>query len=149
MYHAVDHMRQLLESYGLSPGTPPENPGPGPDPEIDAYLFDGSRRLALLTSDLADEDAVAEPGGLAARSLDDEEAEEIARAIRVVAEAHPEDVADDDRDAFVEAAVAQAMDEWQSGEMFGDPPGLRHQMIEDVVRSAVERLGRGGRSGSE
>ena len=139
MDYAVEHMRQLLEAYELPPGTPPDVDGPGPDPQIDGYLFDGSRRIALLSTDAADEDDL-EPGRLADQTLDDEEAEEIARAIRVVAEAHPERVGDDDREAFVEAAVAQAMDEWQSGDLFGDPPEVRHQIIEDVLRTAVGHL---------
>ena len=140
MYHGVERMRQLLEAQDLPPGDPPDVDGPGPDPRIDAYLFDGSRRLALLATDTLDRDHLADDGTYATGTLDDEEAEEIARALRVVVEADPQAFTDDDEDAFVEAAVAQAMDDWQTGGAFGDPAPVRHQVIEDVVRDAFERL---------
>ena len=144
MYHAIEHMRRLLEAKDLPVGNPPEVDGPGPDPELDAYLFDGSRRLALLATGDAQPEDLDQPGRYTNRELDDPEAEEIARALRVVVEARPRPLSDEDRDAFLEVAVEEAMDEWDPGAMFGDPPGLRHQIIEDVVRDAWNELASSG-----
>lgn len=140
MYHGVENLHRLLEENGVPPGTPPDVPGPDPHPDVDAYLFDGSRRLALHHLGAVAEDEVPPPGRYAAARLDDPAAEELARALRIVAEAEPEEYAEGDRDAFVEAAVEQAMDEWSSGQSFGNEPPVRHQLIEDVVRSSWETL---------
>lgn len=141
MYEGVRNMSELLDAWGLPTGEPPAAPGPGPDPVIDGYLFDASRRLALQLTDADGHAPVEEVGAYAADPLADIEAEELARGLRVVAETEGvRELTGEQREAFLEAAVEQALDEWRTSSTFSDDPEVRHQLIEERLREAVARL---------
>lgn len=140
MYHGIRNMQRLLESWELPAGSPPEADGPGPDTATDGYLFDGSRRLALLLTGAAGNDELANSGSYADRELEPEEAEEVARALRIVADTPHLPAGGEDRDAAVERIVEEAVDEWRGSATFESDPPVRHQLVEDTAREAARRL---------
>lgn len=144
VYHGTRNLKDLLESWGVPTGDPPQIDGPGPEPELDGYLLDASRRLALHLTDREGHAGPGDVGAYAADPLGDREAEELARGLRVISETegvrHP---TDEQRGALVEAAVEAAIDEWRTSSIFADDPDVRHTVIEERLRQAVDRLASG------
>lgn len=134
------NVRHLLELWGLPAQDPPETDGEEPDPAVDAYLFDGSRRLALLLAGTSTTEDPKAAGEYADRPLD-AESEEVARALRILAETtDPLAASGAEDDAFIETVVDQALSEWNAAPTDADDPAVRRQRVEDSVRQAAQAL---------